>query len=232
MRNHLLPDNVGGPRSKLSHNRRVEIGEARRLKTRQKILAAAFRLLGRESGRATRPDEICTEAMTSRGTFYNHFAGMDELIQSLTREISHAYNLAVHEAVATLPSPADRSAISILCYLHRADVDPAWGWAMVNLSIAGPIFGAETYARAQTAVANGLECGDFNVPNPSIGRDMMLGTCLATMISILRQDSVQPELVVKQILRGLGASERTIERSLSHPMPDIDLPSNRGGVPL
>lgn len=205
-----------------SLKRRAQIGLQRRTRTREKILKAAFDLLGRENGRMTRIDEICDAAHVSRGTFYNYFSSMEELFAALSHEISHHYNVLVHNLTAELPSSADRAASSVRYYLHRANNDRAWGWAMVNLSASGPIFGEETYQRATAALAEGIGNGDFDVPSIQVGRDLLLGSALASMISVLRSkpNEVSPENMVRQIMIGLGVRPRVIERSLSHPLPE------------
>jgi AcrR family transcriptional regulator len=217
-------------RSNIDSKRRAQIGAQRRARTRQKILHAAFELLGREHGRLTRTDEICDTAHVSRGTLYNHFTGIEELFTTLSHEISHQYNLLVHQVIADLPSSADRAASAVRYYLHRAQSDPSWGWAMVNLSAAGPIFGAETFRRATASVAQGIKEGDFHVPSVQVGRDLLLGSTLASMITILRSRArdVSPEKMVRQILIGLGVRQRVIERSLRHPLPEARPPSLAG----
>jgi AcrR family transcriptional regulator len=213
-------------RKTLNVARRAQIGEQRRARTRQKILRAAFDLLGRETGRLTRPDEICATARVSRGTFYNYFSSMEELFTTLSHEISHEYNLRVHEVIADLPSPADRAASAVRYYLHRARSDRAWGWAMVNLSASGPIFGAETHERASSSILEGIKSGDFHVPSMQVGRDLMLGSALAAMITLLRSktEEVSPESMVRQIMIGLGVPPRVIERSLGHPVSELGNP--------
>jgi AcrR family transcriptional regulator len=210
------------PKIKISARRRAQIGVQRRARTREKILKAAFELLGRENGRLTRTDEICAAAEVSRGTFYNHFSSMEQLFEALSHRISHHYNILVHDEIVDQPSSADRSASAVRYYLHRARSDRPWGWAMVNLSAPGPIFGEETYQRATASIAEGLENGDFNVPSVQVGRDLLLGSALASMISILksRAHDISPEMMVRQIMIGLGVQPEVIERSLSHPLPD------------
>lgn len=208
---------------KVPVKRRAQIGAQRRTRTRERIFNAAFDLLGRENGRLTRIEEICTAADVSRGTFYNYFTSMDELFTSLSLRISHRYNLLVREVAAARPSAAERIAFAVRYYLQWARTDRAWAWAMVNLSAGGPILGEEVFARATAAVADGIAQGEFTVPNAQLGRDLLLGCTLASMISILRTRSSEfsPEVVVRQILVGLGAHPKLIERALKHALPDL-----------
>jgi AcrR family transcriptional regulator len=216
----------------INAKRRAQIGVQRRARTHERILAAAFALLGRENGRLTRTDEVCEAAEVSRGTFYNYFTSMEELFAAVSHKISHHYNVLVHDVIVDLPSSADRAAAAVRYYLHRARSDRAWGWAMVNLSAAGPIFGEETFQRATASIAEGMGNGDFNVPSVQVGRDLLLGSALASMISVLRSrpNEVSPEAMVRQIMIGLGVKASVIERSLSHPLPERGNPPARRRV--
>ena len=208
--------------TKISLERRAEIGKERRARTRAAILRAAFELLGREDGLSTRIDEICHEAKVARATFYNYFSSVEELFRALAFEISHDFNDAVRAVMVRTPAGAIRSAFALRYYLHKTRQDPSWGWAMVNLSAGGPIFGDETYRYATDSISEGIVTEQFNIPSPEIGRDLMLGATLAAMITLLRtkQPEDHPEQMVGQILRGLGVRETLIEKCISPPLPD------------
>lgn len=207
---------------KISLKRRAEIGKERRSRTRTKILDAAFELLGRKNGLLTRIDEICAVAGVARGTFYNYFSSVEELFSALTFEISHSYNVAVRAVVERVPAGAIRSAFALRYWLHKTRDDPAWGWAMVNLSAGGPIFGEETFHYATASIEEGLLTKQFDVINVEVGRSLMMGATLAGMISLLRtpQPATFPEEMVTQILRGLGVSRSLIRKCIEPPLPD------------
>ena len=206
----------------ISLERRAEIGRERRLKTRAHILEVAFELLGREDGRSTRIEEICAAAKVARGTFYNYFTSVDEMFRALTFEISHDFNSAVRSVIRRVPNGAISAAFALRYYLHKTREDPAWGWAMVNLSAGGPIFGEETMRYATECMLDGMVTEQFSVPSPEIGHDLMQGGTLAGMISLLRgpQPPDFPEKLVAQIMRGLGVSVTLIERCVQPELPD------------
>lgn len=204
--------------------RRAEIGLEKRTRTREVILAAAFELLGRQNGRSTRIEEICDRAGVSRGTYYNYFSGMDELFDALSYDISHAFNAAVIGAIETLPSSSLRVASALRYYLHRARRDPSWGWAMVNISATGPIFGSETLRHATESVQQGIDAGEFRLPDTIIGRDLMIGTIFASMITILKEPKPPeyPEMVVRQILSAFGVPKPVIRHCLTIDLPALE----------
>ncbi|NSL21206.1 TetR/AcrR family transcriptional regulator [Agrobacterium tumefaciens] len=210
---------------KISPERRVQIGQEKRARTRATILSAAFHLLGRPNGRSTRIEEVCEVALISRGTFYNYFSDVDELFEALTYEVSHEFNVAVQELMRTFPLCATRVALAIRYYLHRARQDQSWGWAMVNLSSVGPIFGSETFHYATTSVQEGVDAGEFKLESVTIGRDMMVGTVLASMTTLLRQDQEHdhPEKVVRQILSAFQVPTSIIDVCVTIELLDLPL---------
>ena len=207
---------------KISLEKRAEIGRRKRARTREKILEAAFLLLGREDGRSTRIDEICEEAKVARGTFYNYFSSVEELLSALTFEISHDFNLAVRAVIRTVPAGALRSSFALRYYMHRTREDPAWGWAMVNLSAGGPIFGEETARYGIEAVIDGMVTEQFHAGSAQLAYDLMHGATLAGMITLLRSEQPDdyPEQMVKLIMRGLGVSESLIAKCNRPELPD------------
>ena len=207
---------------KISLERRAEIGRERRLKTRAHILQIAFELLGREDGRAARIEEICVAAKVARGTFYNYFTSTEDMFRALTFEISHDFNSAVRSVIRRVPHGAISASFALRYYLHKTRDDPAWGWAMVNLSAGGPIFGEETMRYATECIIDGMATEQFSVASPEIGHDLMQGATLAGMITLLRgvQPHEFPEKLVAQIMRGLGVSPTLIERCVAPPLPD------------
>jgi AcrR family transcriptional regulator len=196
---------------------------ARRERTRRGTLDAAFRLIGHEHGRAIRIEELCAAAGISRGSFYNYFAGMDELFEALALDLTHEFTLAVVAEMGRLESAAEQADAAMRYYLDRARSDAAWGWAMVNIGATGPLFGAETFASALATVEMGIATGEFDVASARIGRDLVLGTCQAAIITHLREGSPGdlPQGVSRAVLRGLGIAAETVERIVTRPLPPL-----------
>jgi hypothetical protein len=94
---------------------------------------------------------------------------------------------------------------------------------MLNMSASGMIFGAETYRQAQQTVSEGIEAGSFPIRSPEIGRDVLLGTALAAMGSLVRDNmpADYPETVAGYILFALGVPFEEA-RAIAHlPLPEL-----------
>ncbi|MGH6652188.1 MAG: TetR/AcrR family transcriptional regulator [Sphingopyxis sp.] len=212
------------PRAPLNINleRRAQIGQEKRARTRTALLDSAFTLLGRENGRNTRIEEICGESGISRATFYNYFNNMDEVFSALSDELNHDFNRAVTRIISALPTAAERAGAAVRYYLERALHDPKWGWAMVNISAGGPIFGQDTYEHAQATADEGIATGEFEIPGPHTGRDIQLGTTHAAMITQLRN---QPSptfaaSIARHVLLALGVPKARADEVVAQDLPD------------
>ncbi|WP_374391933.1 TetR/AcrR family transcriptional regulator [Sphingopyxis sp.] len=212
------------PRAPLNINleRRAQIGQEKRARTRAALLDTAFTLLGRENGRNTRIEEICAESGVSRATFYNYFNNMDEVFSALSDELNHDFNRAVTRIISALPTAAERASAAVRYYLERALHDPKWGWAMVNISAGGPIFGQDTYEHAQATAGEGIATGEFEIPGPHTGRDIQLGTTHAAMITQLRN---QPSptfaaSIARHVLLALGVPKARADEVVAQDLPD------------
>lgn len=212
-------------RRQVDPERRAALGRERRTRTRAKIIAAAFEILGEERGLYSRAEDVAAKAGVTRATFYNHFAGLADLREALSIEVTHDFLGAVTRAISRLPDARDRSALAVRFYLRRACADPRWAWSMINLSAASPIFGAETFGQAERTVCEGMEEGVFRLPSAQLGRDLLLGSTLAAMGSIVRGGVPDdyPEAVAGRILLGLGVAPDDALARASAPLPPLDV---------
>lgn len=208
---------------KHSSERRIEIGQVRRAKTRARIIAAAFELFGSQDGLQVRVEEVSQRAGITRATFYDHFTGMAELREAVTYEVTHDFLTAVNNAVSMLEDPRERAAAAIRFYLHKTREDPRWGWSMVNLSANGIIFGAETYEQAELTAIDGIKAGLLRPVSSAIARDCILGTSLAAMGSMLRGLVLPdyPEQIVEIILVSLGVDQVLAAHIAGRPLPRL-----------
>ncbi|OYX65782.1 MAG: hypothetical protein B7Y88_07715 [Sphingomonadales bacterium 32-64-17] len=148
---------------------------------------------------------------------------MVELREAMTHEVTHDFLKAVTEALNRVPDARQRAAAGLRFYLRRGRYDRRWGWSMLNMSASGLVFGSETYRRAQGTVARGIKEGVFLLPSSEVGRDVLLGTTLAAMSSMMRDNPPEdyPENIAYFVLRGLGVAEDDAYRFAHMPLPPI-----------
>jgi AcrR family transcriptional regulator len=194
----------------------------KRERTRRSILEAAFGLMGNERGLTVRIEEICAAAHISRGTFYNYFTSLEQLFEVLAIELSHDLNKALVATWDETLSHAEGSNAAVQHYLTYAQRDPAWAWAMVHLSAFGPTFGAESWEACYRAIEKGIEASEFDVPNATVGRDLMTGTVMASVRTMLRSGQpIDARVVSRHVLRALGVPDVRAREIAARPLPDI-----------
>jgi AcrR family transcriptional regulator len=198
----------------------------KRERTRKTILDAAFGLIGSEKGLTVRIEEICAAARVSRGTFYNYFTSLEQLFEVLAIELSHDLNRALVSTWDETLSHAEGSNAAIQHYLNYARRDPAWAWAMVHLNAFGPPFGAEAWDACYRSIAKGIEAGEFDVPNATVGRDLMTGAVMASVRTMLRSggNRALPRIVAYHVLRAFGVPDARAREIAESPLPDIVVP--------
>ena len=166
---------------------------------------------------------IAAKAGVTRATFYNHFAGMAELRDALTYELTHDFLTAVSLTIMELADPRAKAAVAFRFYLHRARADRSWAWSILNMSANGVLFGAETQRHAQETVREGMEAGVLSLAVSELGRDLFLGTAIAAIAAMLRENlpGDYPELVTEHILRGLGVPAEEARGFARMPIPRL-----------
>src|SRR6478752_1050936 len=186
--------------------RRAEIAAKRRSKTRARLLDATRGLFGRDGGRVTRVEDICEAAGIARGTFYNYFPSFDALQAGLFEELSNRFDLAVHTAFEQLDGPAERTCAAIRFYLNHVVEDHEWGWGMVNTGMGIGFFPASVSERVSETIQEGIDSGDFTIPNAEAGRDILLGAGLAAATTLLNGKAAPDHIanVAAGVLQALG----------------------------
>jgi AcrR family transcriptional regulator len=212
-------------KKKTDLDRRAEIGRERRARTRANIVDAAFRVFGQEAGLHAKIEDIAKEAGVTRATFYNHFAGMAELLEAVSYELTHELRSAVISAATIISDPRARAATATRMFLHKARRDRSWAWSMINISSSGIIFGAETFKNARLTVQRGIDEGYFDVPDARVGRDLIMGASLAAFGTMTREEVPEdfPDQLACRVLIGLGLDPELAKELVSRKLPELKI---------
>ena len=87
-------------------------GARRKAETRARLLAAARTLLARQGAEATTINEITEEADVGFGSFYNHFASKEEIIESAVAEALETQGATLDALTGDLDDPAEVVAVA------------------------------------------------------------------------------------------------------------------------
>ena len=204
--------------------RRAELGQAKRARTRVAILEVAFGLMAHENGRIGGIEEFCASAAIARGTFYNYFRSIEELQLTLSQEMGFALFKSVMDITGRVQDPVERLATGIRYYLELPLHDPEWAWALVNTSLAGPIYGAEVNEMLLTQIADAMAQGRLSLSSSQLGHDILAGTGLIAARTILRKEAPEdyPRQAAKAILHAFGVSPAEAAVAVAQPLQSLD----------
>jgi AcrR family transcriptional regulator len=78
-------------------------------------------------------EDFVVAASVSRGTFYNYFPTIDDLLLAVRGRIAEALARALDATLPATLTPSSKLAIRLHSYLAQVNRDPAWGWVVLRL---------------------------------------------------------------------------------------------------
>lgn len=187
----------------------------KRARTRQQLIDAARALLASNRLADSSILEIATAAGLSNGTFYNYFDTKDQLLEALALDMSEQLATQLREEFAGIIDPAERVVLAARTFMVKAQTEPVFGWALVRLAGTLPAWSATIRASVMLDVKEGIQMGRFDVPSVNAAADLILGTLLAGVRTLLEQQMTEVHIrhIAEISLVGLGL-DREEARSL------------------
>ena len=184
---------------------RAATAEQRRARTRERLLAAAERVIAETGAPDASIEAFARAAQVSRGTFYNYFPTVSDLIEALSwRVAAHMDGLFLE--IARRPSgPAERLAASLHAVLAAYASDPVRGWVALHLAGSGAPRLAYYEKAFHTVFNEAVREGVFRTADPTAAATLCFGT-----LRMLQRDvvsgapAIQALPVVALILTAFG----------------------------
>lgn len=200
---------------------RVRVGAERRSKTRLKLLECALGVLHEKGLDSAVIEDFIAAAGVSRGTFYNHFDTVNQLLLALATEMSDELLATVDPIVLTIKNPVERFSAGTRLYMHVAVLYPMWGAFISRVGTRVATRGQLIEKYLTRDLTDALAAGLIKVDNVLIARDMVLGSIfygIETMVTEPTHAS-HPEHLIKTALRGLCLSESMAHKIAFAPLP-------------
>jgi AcrR family transcriptional regulator len=118
--------------------RRAQIGQDRRARTRAQLIEAARALYGRNPIEAVTVDDVVGGAAVAKGTFYVHFAGLDELRAAVANELAQEFDELLQPRRLATDDPIERIAAGCGAFVGEALRNPAWGALVARGAVSMP----------------------------------------------------------------------------------------------
>lgn len=165
--------------------RRLESAQVQR--TRARIQDAARHVFG-QKGSAASIIDIVAAAGISRPSFYNYYASMDALFESVTGQMVSDMNQRIDRSFGAIEDPAARISIGVRHYCKRAHEDPDWANFLLRFALLDPVITDQARETLLRDIQTGIGSGRFSVrPDEALGAfGMIVGGVLAAMMVVRR----------------------------------------------
>ncbi|NIE66050.1 TetR/AcrR family transcriptional regulator [Burkholderia sp. Ax-1719] len=194
---------------------RSKIAEKKRLMMRTKLIDAATRVFADRTGPVPVIDDVIREAKVSRGTFYNYFDSLEQVVAAIGQEFSNQMITDILPVYDVLTQPWQRASVGFRVFLVRALLDRKWAGFMA-LPDAWPHH--TLLARYMgNDLENGKRAGQFHFDDVSAASDFLMGaTSLA--IQSIRQGLTDPNAYMnaytRMALASLGCTPRLCDEGV------------------
>jgi AcrR family transcriptional regulator len=204
-------------------NFRTRTGQARRARTRSKILTAAFALFDKRGVDHVTVEDVREEAGLARGSFYNYFVTYEEMLKALAADIARQINTEQSERFESIPNMAERLWSYIRYTILRAASDRSCSEILVRITpLVGPL-NEHMRMHAERELRTSIKRKVIDVPLPGVALDLGLG--VATMMLKRALDSrLEPkelEAAGLMLMRAYGVPEVEARRISRLPLPEL-----------
>lgn len=196
---------------------RTRVGRERSARTENRILEAALGVFAEHGPDAPVIDDFVQAAGIARGTFYNHFKTVEELLQATSAWTTRETLRSIEEAMTGIEGPTLRLGVGLRLFFARAQRDPVWCRFVARVWKVG---GLELPMRDLEV---GIRLGHFRVPSRDAARDLILGAVRAALerIGERRAPAGFSEHMTEICLHALRADPRRITAALAHELPPL-----------
>jgi AcrR family transcriptional regulator len=197
-----------------SSDHRSRVAEKKRMLMRTKLLDAAMRVVSEHRGSAV-IDDVIREAKVSRGTFYNYFDSLDDVLVAIGQKLSNQMTTDILPVYDVLTEPWQRVAVGFRLFLVRAKLDNDWAGFVTRVEVWPHSSLVGKYISKDLQL--GKAAGQFSFERLSTATDFLMGAS-ARGIQAMRQGVADPngyiDAAVKMALTSVGCSAEYCEKGV------------------
>ena len=206
---------------------RTRTGQARRARTRSKILSAAFEHFDKHGVDRVTVEDVRERAGLARGSFYNYFLTYEEMLKALAADIARQINIEQSAKFETLPNMAERIWSHLRYAILRAASDRSCTEILVRITpLVGPL-NEEMRMHAERTVRNSVKSKAIDVPSAGVALDLGFGLAIMMWQRALKSRIEPKELEAAglMLMRAYGIPEVEARRISRLPLPKLpDIP--------
>jgi AcrR family transcriptional regulator len=155
--------------------------ERRKARTRAALLVAARELFAARGVEHTTIAQIAEHADVAIGSFYNYFAGKEELLDALVEsEFSKQLEL-LQLRQSKIEDAAEKISVAHRHLVLAAQHDPVWAWLLVRLEVPYRIAWSILGRSAMSDLRAGIDAGRLHVADPVLALNASGGALFAVI---------------------------------------------------
>jgi AcrR family transcriptional regulator len=194
---------------------RIKVAEKKRVIMRAKLIDAATRVFAERVGPTPVIDDVVREAKVSRGTFYNYFDSLDEVLAIIGQELSNQMTTDILPAYDVLTEPWQRACVGFRVFLIRALLDRKWA-GFVTRPDAWPHHALVARYMA-VDLDRGRRIGQFHFDNVDATSDFLMGASMQA-IELLCKGMDEPntymDIYTRLAMTVLGCHRSIVEQAV------------------
>lgn len=200
--------------------------EARRIRTRERLVETASRLFSQVHPAGVTIDDITRAAGLAKGTFYNHFADKDALALEVRRRVMARADEAVTALNAGFDDAAVRVARGLCHYARLVSADPVQAGLMVRHLPLELTSDSVAVTGVSADIALGISTGRLRAATRESGAIFVIGAGTVLMQRLLADGApaftmLLTQQMVSMTLKGLGVAADEAERIAAQCCQDI-----------
>jgi AcrR family transcriptional regulator len=209
--------------AKVDPERRAQIGQEKRAKTRAQLISAATSLFAKRAVESVTVDDIVNEARVAKGTFYVHFDDLNALTVAVADGLVRTFDELLQPQRLSMPDPLMRIAFACNGFFEKALEDPSWAAVVARMAWSFPTVGRVARSRLLVDLKLALK----EVPQQDSSLELNLEVVLGIVLQVLaaigqrRLSSRDRQAAVGSILRAIGADSRRVGSMLAR-LPEIE----------
>jgi AcrR family transcriptional regulator len=212
---------IGEPKDTGFMNHRTKVAENKRAATRQRLLDAAMRLFSDRTGPTSVIDDVIREAQVSRGTFYNYFDSLDEVLAAISQDLSDQMTTGILPVYDVLQEPWQRLSVGFRLFMVRAMLDRRWASFVTRVDAWQHNTLVARYIGGD--LEQGKLHGQFSFDRLEVATDFIMGAsacCIQTIRDGVAEPNLYMDAQVRMALTCVGCKreirEQGVTFSLSH----------------
>jgi AcrR family transcriptional regulator len=167
--------------ARINLERRAEIGQEKRARTRTQLVWAARALFSTRSLASVTIDDLVREAGVAKGTFYTHFDDMHALAAAVADDLIASFDELIQPLRTAAGDPLLRVALGCDAFIGKALQDPAWGSLVARMAQDDPTIGETARARLREDLSEALK----ESPRPGFSVDLAVEAVAGILLQVL-----------------------------------------------